>query len=113
MMSVRATRLGGKTHDEHVRPEFANDAHDIGQHLLFVPDVQRFAVILGKSEVNGAGKKLAATVEATGGEQFLSAGHAQFLAELGTEHILTAIAAPHRSGFSLIAEPTRRTDHRV
>jgi len=36
------------------------------------------------------------SVETAGGEQFLGAGHAQFLAEFRTQHVLAAIAARQR-----------------
>ncbi len=106
MMAMGATRLGGKTHDDHVRTELADDTHDIGQHLLFVPDAQRFAIILGITEVNRPGEKLAAAIETAGGKQFLGAGHAQFLAEFRTQHVLTAVTARQREiGGAIIPSP--------
>ena len=95
-MSMRAARHWGEARDDRVRPELADDAHNIRQHLLPVPDSQRLAVILGITEIHRAAEKLPAAVEPAGGEQLLSAGHAQFIAELGAEHVLAAVAARER-----------------
>ena len=86
----------GKPRDDHVGPEGADDPHDVRHHLLPVPDLERLAIILRKTEVDGAREKLPAAVEAAGGEQFLGADHAELLAELGTEHVLAAVAAGER-----------------
>ena len=42
MVPVRAAGLRGKAVDDHVGPELADDAHDVGQYLLPVPDAAAF-----------------------------------------------------------------------
>ena len=93
MVSMGAARLRRKAIDDHIGPELADDAHNVGQHLLPIPNAERFPVILGKAKIHGAGEELAAAVQPAGRQQFLRARHAQFLVELRAEHILTAIAA--------------------
>jgi len=58
--------------------------------------VQCLAIVFGKSKIHRACKKLPATVEAAGGEQFLRARDAEFFSELRAEHVLAAIATRKR-----------------
>ena len=64
--------------------------------LSLVPNLERLAIILGVTEINGAGEELLAAINAPGSEQFLRADDAKFLAELRPEHILAAVAASDR-----------------
>ena len=93
VMSMRAARLRRKPRDNHVGSESADDADNIRDSLLAVPDAQGLAIILGKAEVDGASEKLPASIETAGGQQFLSANHAQLFAELRAQHILSTIPA--------------------
>jgi hypothetical protein len=65
-MAMRAARNRRKAGDDHVRAKFTNDAHDIRQHFLLVPNVECLAIVLGKAEVNGARKKLPAAINPPG-----------------------------------------------
>src|ERR1035437_6483003 len=107
-VSVRAAWLGGKAVDDHVGMKFADDANDVGQYLLPVPNVQRLAIVFGKSEINRAGEKLAATVEAAGGEQFLGARHAKLFPQFRTENILSTVPARYRKVGGAIIPATRK-----
>ena len=49
-----------------------------------------------------------AAVEAAGGEQFLGAGHAQFLAEFRPQHVLPAVAARQREVGGAVISPARQ-----
>src|ERR1035437_144744 len=107
-VSVRAARLGGKAIDDHVGMKFADDANDVGQYLLPVPNVERLAIVFGKSKINRAGEKLAATVEAAGGEQFLGARHAKLVPQFRAENILTTVPARHGKISRAIIPTTRK-----
>ncbi len=79
--------------DQDVGPERPDDLDDIGEHLLTVPDAQGFAGTLREAEVNRAGEELPAAVEPPRGQQFLGPNHPELFKELGTDHVLPAVAA--------------------
>ena len=113
-MPVRVARQGRKARDDHVRPELADEAHDVGHHLLPVPNSQRLEVILGKTEIHRARKILPPAVHAPRREQFLGADDAQFIAELRAEHVLAAVAARERKiGHAIIAAAREIGEHLV
>src|SRR5580692_1055787 len=105
MVSVRAARNGRKTRDEHVWPKLPDDPHHVAQYLLPIPNSQSFAIILGKTEINCPRKELSAAINATSGEQFLGANHADLIAEFRAEHILTTIAARKRKVARAVISP--------
>ena len=88
--------LGRESRDDDVGPERPDDPDDIGQHLLPVPDSQGLAGTLGEAEVDRAGEELPAAVEPPRGQQFLGPDHPELFEELGTEHVLPAVAAGQR-----------------
>ena len=49
MVTVSIAGFGGETRDEHIGLEFTDDPHDIGEHLLAVPDAEGLAVILSQN----------------------------------------------------------------
>ena len=83
---------GRKSGDDDVGPKLADNAHDIRQHLLAVPDAQGFVDVFGVAEIEGPRKKLVAAVKLPGGEEFPRTREAEFLAELGAALVLTAVA---------------------
>jgi len=107
-MTVRAARLQGKPRDHHIRPERADDPHHVRHHLAAIPDAQRFEIILGKTKINRPREKLAAAIQPPGGEQFLRAGHTQFLAKFRSQHILPAIPPRGREIGRAIIPPARQ-----
>ncbi len=112
VMAVLAGRLiRGKPGDDHIRLERADDANDIGQNLLPVPNAQRFAIILGIAKIHRAGEKLFATVQPARSQQFLRANDAEFFAEFRSEHVLAAVAARDRkiSG-AIVPAPREKGD---
>src|SRR4051812_38218018 len=92
-MSVGSTGYGGEPRDHHVGTEGANDTHDVAEHFRLVPDAKGLEVVFRESKVQRAREELTTTVNATGGEQFLRAGDAELVTELGAEEVLTAVAA--------------------
>ena len=68
MVTVSPAGHGGKPRDEYIRSEPTDGAHNIGQHLIAVPNAECFTVILGKSEVDGPREKLLAAVNPPGGQ---------------------------------------------
>src|SRR5579872_384218 len=95
-MSVRTAGRGGKSVEDHIGPESADDAHYIGKNLLAVPDIERLAIIFGETEVDGAREKLFRAIHAPRLQQFVRPNHAQFRALFRTDQILAAIAARDR-----------------
>ena len=83
---------GRKSGDDNVGPKLADNAHDIRQHLLAVPDAQGFVDVFGVAEIEGPRKKLVAAVKLPGGEEFPRTREAEFLAKLGAALVLTAVA---------------------
>ena len=95
MPMLPGSLVGGKSRDNHVRPELANDAHYVGQHILLSPEFERLAVVLGISKIPGSREELLTAIHAPGREQFLGADYAQFIADFGTKDILPAVSASH------------------
>ena len=92
-MAVGVAGDGGESRDHHIGAEFADDADDVGENALLVPDGEGLAIILGESEVDCAGEELACAVKLTGGKKFVGADVAQFRAKLVAQNILSAVAA--------------------
>ncbi len=91
-----AAGLRREARDHDVRPEEADDAHDVAQDRLAIPDAQCFLIILGKPEIDRPGEILPAAVELSRGQQFLGAGHAERIAEMRAKQILAALASGER-----------------
>ena len=68
MVTVSSAGHGGKARNKHIRSKLTDDTHNIGQHLIAIPDAECFTVIFGKSEVDGPREKLLAAVNAPGGQ---------------------------------------------
>ena len=96
VMTVRERGLRGKSRDDNVRAELADQAHDVAKDGLPVPDTQGFLGSLRVPEVLRAGEVLLPAVQPARGEQLLRARHAERLAELGAEQVLAAVAASER-----------------
>ena len=71
-------------------------AHEISEDLLPTPLLERLLLAERVSEVDRSREVLLRAVETVGGQQFLSAKHTQRIEELGTDLVLTAIAAGRR-----------------
>src|SRR5262245_66459214 len=95
-MAVRRPRLRSEARHDHVRPESADHADDVGKDGLAVPDLQGLAIVLREPEVVGTSEVLAPAIHLAGLEQLFRAGHAQLLAELGAEQVLAAVAPGER-----------------
>lgn len=88
--------LRGEAGDDDVWPERADDAYDVREDDLAVPNSEGLLGVFGKPEVNCPGEELAATIQPTCGEEFLGAENAQLLAKFGAEDILAAVSAGDR-----------------
>ena len=95
-MPVRRAGEGRKTGYNDIRPKLPDDPHHVAQDLFAVPETQGFHGRFGESKIDRAGEELPATVESSGHEQFLGAGHAELFVKLGSDFILPAVAAGHR-----------------
>jgi hypothetical protein len=95
-MAVRVGVVQREAGDHHVRLELPEDPDDIGQHLVVVPEAQRLLGRLGEAEIDGAGEELPPAVDAPRRQQLLRADEAQKIADLGTDQVLSAVAARHR-----------------
>ena len=84
--------LRRESRDHDVGSERPDDLDDIGEHLLPVPDAQGFAGALREAEVDRPGEELPAAVEPPRGQQFLGPDHPELFKELGTDHVLPAVA---------------------
>ena len=93
MMAMLATGHGGKTGDEHVGAKLRMTRTMSPSTSCWSQIRERLAVILGIAKIDRAGEKLPAAVDSAGGQQFLGADDAQFLAEFRAEHVLAAVAA--------------------
>src|ERR1700680_2383444 len=93
MVTMRAARLGREDSDDDVRPESSDDAHDVAQYRVLVPDAEGLEIVLGKTEVERAREELASAVDPARREQLLCARDSEFIAELGSEKVLAAVAA--------------------
>ena len=109
VMAVSGARLRREARHDHVRPEGADYADDVSQDFLPIPDPQSLLVILRKPEVFRAREVLSSPIQTPRGKQFLGAGHAQLLAELGPEQVLAAVAARERQ----IGRPVSTTARQV
>jgi hypothetical protein len=108
VMAVRGAWLGREARHDHVRPEGADHADDVGKDSLPVPDLQGLPIVLREPEVVRAAEVLSPPVDTPGREQFLGTGHAQLLAELRAEEILTAVPAGEREIGRPIPAPARQ-----
>ena len=52
VVTVRVAGHRRKAGDDDVGMKRADDPHDVGHDALLVPEVKRFAVILGKPKIN-------------------------------------------------------------
>jgi hypothetical protein len=96
VVPVRGRGLRGEPRDDHVRAELTDHAHDVAEDGRPVPDVQRLLGALRVPEVLRAREVLPPAVQPARGEQLLRARHAERLAELGAEQVLSAVAAGER-----------------
>src|ERR1017187_6185135 len=108
VVAVRCAGLGREPRDEHIRPENADDAHDVRKHLLVVPLCEGLAVVLREAEILRAGEELPSAVSPAGGEQLLGADDPQFVAEFWAERVLAAVAARHREIRGAVAAAARQ-----
>lgn len=93
VVAVGAAGLGRETGQNDVGLEAADDADHVADDFVAAPDALGVGVVFGETEIEGAGEKLLGTIEAAAGEEFLSAGDAEFVAELGADDVLTTVAA--------------------
>ena len=93
VVTVGDARLGGKTGDEDVGTESADYAHDIGEDGAAVPDPERLVRMLGEAEVIRAREELDGPIDPPRGDQFLRTNHPETIAQVGTDEILTSVAA--------------------
>ena len=103
VMAMRAAGFQRKTRDEHVGTKSADDAHDVGEDVVAIPEGERFLVAFRETEIVGAGEKLHAAVDAPRGEQFLGADDPERGAEFGADEVLPAVAAGEREVAGAIA----------
>lgn len=96
VMSVGRSGLWREPGREDVGPKCADHAHDVRQDGLPVPDPQRFVIVLGIAEVFRAREVLPPPIQPPRREQFLRASHAQLLAEVRAEEVLTPVPAGER-----------------
>ena len=108
VMAVGGRGLRGKPRDDHVRAKLADHAYDVAEDGLSVPDAQRLLGVLRVAEVLGPGEVLPPAVQPARGEQLLRAGHAERLAELGAEQVLSAVAAGERKIGRSVPAPARQ-----
>ncbi len=95
-MVAVAAPLRGEPRNHHVGPEGANHAHDVGHDGVSIPNSKRLRGALRKAEVDCAGEKLPAAVNAAGGKEFLGTDDAQFFEEFRTNHVLATVAPRER-----------------
>ena len=85
VMSVRFVVVRTETGDDHVGFPFSNCPDDVGENFVTVPDPQGFRGALRKTEIDGAGEKLLAVIDAARGEKFVSSNHSKTFAEFRTD----------------------------
>src|SRR5206468_6899137 len=107
VMAVRGAGHRRESRDNYIRAKLADDAHDIADNLLAIPDFQRLVHVFGESKVNRAAEELLPAVQSSGGQKLLRANDAQLLAKLGAQKILPAVAARERHVGGAIAPAQR------
>src|SRR5919106_6998459 len=93
LMVLPAARAVGPHHQNHVGTRLADQTNVVAHDLVLAPLLERLLDAEGVSKVDGAGEELLCTVEPMGCEKFLRAEHTQCLEQLGTDLVLTAVAA--------------------
>ncbi len=96
VVAVPTPLVARKAGDDHVGLKLADDPHHVGHNLVFVPQFQGFVGGFRVAEVDGPGKELLAAVEAAGLDELLGAHHAEQLANLRTDQVLSAVATGER-----------------
>ena len=96
MLTVPVGLVAGKPRMDHERPERADDANHVAEHLAFVPLRLGLRQRLREAVVERAREKLLAAVEPSGLQQFLGANDAKRIEELWTDDVLAAFTARQR-----------------
>src|SRR5690606_32394843 len=92
MMPMGGAGDGIKAVDDDIGLEITDYPHYIGEKLVPVPVVQGFIRVFTKTKVDGAGKKLPASIGFPGFEQLLCPDHSQFQAKFLPDKVLSPIA---------------------
>ncbi len=97
-----------RTHrDDDVGSEHPDVADEISEDLLLTPLLERLLLAERVAEVDRSREVLLRAVETVGGQQFLGAEHTQRIEELGTNLVLTAVAAGRRDERHACADVAR------
>lgn len=103
VLAVGRGGRGEEAGDEDVGAERADDANDVGEDGVAVPNAEGFVDIFRETEIEGAGEELVAAVDPAGGEEFVGADETECGAELGSDEILAAVPAGERQIAGAIA----------
>src|SRR5262249_10269131 len=112
-MTMRLFILRTKARHYHIRPKIPDDPHDVGENFVVIPDVQRFLSRLRKPEVVRSREELLGVVDAPGLEQFFCSNNAEPLAQLGSQYILTSVAARNRKISGVVKRTVRPERHQI
>ena len=113
MMAMAVSRSARKTKNDDVWPESADVPDDVAQDLFSWPLSERFLGGFGESEIDRAGEKLLATIDAAGGEQLLGANEAHLRTLFTADQVLSAFAASERTVGRAHVPPAREiSQHR-
>lgn len=111
-MTVSACKGRREACYDYIRAKLPNHSHDIGQHLLPVPNRKRLFRALGVAEIYCPTKELLGSIDLARFEKFLRADHAQTLAKFWPDEVLPTITPSERQITSAKAPPLRQVaDH--
>ena len=107
MLPVTVARRAGEHRDDDLRPERAHHLHDVAEQRILRPVLEGLGGGLREAEVVRAREELMRPVDAPRGEQLFRANHAERLAELVADEVLSAVAAREREIRGLRADCPR------
>src|SRR5204862_3878336 len=96
LMMLAAARAAGHERDHDVGADHSNEPDEVARDLVASPFLERLVDAERVAEVDGAGEVLFGAVEAMKRRELLGAQHAERFEELGTDLVLSAVAAGRR-----------------
>jgi len=107
VVPVPTAAVRAEAGQDDVGTEAPDHPHDVGEDAVVSPEPERLLRALREAEVERAREELLRAIEAARGEQLLRADHAEALAGLGAQDVLSAVAAGERE-VCRAHEPTAR-----
>src|SRR5262245_16528464 len=106
MVSMSITRFAVKARDDDVRAVLPHSVHDVAEHQILAPMLERLVHSLGETKIDHAGEHLSDTVCATGSQQLFGTKEAKFVIKFRPDQV--SATSPRLSVNNPVRTPTPR-----